>query len=258
MPENTPPEIANGSFVSWDGGEGRVDLIVRTGTVPGVSGDIEATEDSPAARVVVWKDGKATDQKIGASTHTLRRIAPLDQEEKHDPIEQLLVMHRDHVEQATEAKRLPVSGDALRQAYERGIKSWPGEAVTALSSTDWALGRVEHLVKVAMGTDVPTNDADLLPASPAPDAAPVETADDEPITTPGGDDPSDTASGDIEGLVLVDGMRTDQAVDFSEEDEESDAAADEPAEGEAVIAATDIAETLAQIEEAAALPDDDE
>lgn len=169
--DKTPPSITTGSFVSWDGGKGRVDLVVTKGTVPGVDSDVEATEDSPAARVVVWKDGKATREKIAASTHTLKRIAPLDgAEEKSDPTAALVALHGEHETHREEAglgETASVTGLAVKSAYDRGLLAWPGADVTALSPTEWALGRAAHLCKAAIGEAEVTNDADLLhPAHP--------------------------------------------------------------------------------------------
>jgi hypothetical protein len=171
MPDKTPPEITTGSFVSWSGGKGRVDLVVTKGTVPGVDDEVEATEESPAARVVVWKDGKATREKVAASTHTLKRIAPLDgSEEKSNPVEALMVLGTNHAQYAEESS-LPPSANvgtvAMKSAYDRGLADWPGPGATTLSPTEWALGRAAHLCKAALGEVDDTNDADLLhPAHP--------------------------------------------------------------------------------------------
>lgn len=170
--DGTPPPISNGTFVSWSGGKGRVDLVVSKGKVPGVEGDVEGTEKSPAARVVVWKDGKPTREKVAASTHTLKRIAPLNKTEaKTDPAS-VLVQTVAEQNVRCDALGLPgyrrVTGQAVKAVFERGIGSWPGETKTVLSSTEWALGRVEHFVKVVNG-EVPAeragHDTDLLSAS---------------------------------------------------------------------------------------------
>ena len=150
----TPPPISTGSFVSFPGGKGRVDLVVSKGKVPGVEGDVEATSDSPAARVVVWKDGKATREKRAFSTHKLKRIAPLDKPEGKSPVDRLVVLARVHSERCS-AYNLPefrwLPADAVKTAYERGLESWPGAEATSLSREEWAVGRAEHLVKVAAG-----------------------------------------------------------------------------------------------------------
>lgn len=149
---DTPPEITSGSFVSWSGGKGRVDLIVRKGKVPGVKGDTEATSDSPAARIVVWKDGKATTEKIAASTHTLKRIAPLDKPEgKSDPASTLVALvtgQNRRVETLGLPEHRRVTGAAVKTAYQRGLDGYPSGR-TDLSPQEWAVGRAEHFVKVA-------------------------------------------------------------------------------------------------------------
>lgn len=165
----TPPPISNGSFVAWDGGEGRVDLVVTNGKVPGVSEDVEGTAKSPAARVVVYEDGKATGKKIGASTHTLRRIAPPAAAQKKSAHPGRLVsLLSEHETKCTEMD-LPshshVTGFALKAVYDRGLQAWPGERATTLTRQEWAIGRVEHFVKVAAGDVAPRaagHDTDLL------------------------------------------------------------------------------------------------
>lgn len=170
---STPPEITSGSYVSWDGGKGRVDLVVSTGKVPGVSEDVEGTEKSPAARVVVYEDDKATSKKIGASTHTLRRIPPIRGSKSLTHPSMALVDALAAHEEAVEVLGLPeharVSGKAMKAVYDRGIKSYPGSDLTTLDAAQWAYGRVEHFVKVATGDAGPTlgHDTDLLdPAHP--------------------------------------------------------------------------------------------
>lgn len=166
----TPPPISNGSFVSWKGGKGRVDLLVTRGKVPGVTGDVEGTADSPAARVVVWKDGKPTREKIGVSTHVLKRIAPLDkpEEKSADPATVLVTALSAH-ESLCSSLNLPeharVTGAAIAEVYGRGVKSYP-EGRTSLSESDWAQGRVQHFIRVAAGQvatkDAAGHDRDLL------------------------------------------------------------------------------------------------
>jgi hypothetical protein len=171
---NTPPEITNGSFVSWPGGKGRVDLIVRSGKVPGVDDDIEGSDKTPAARVVVWEDDKPTRKKIGKSTHTLKRIPPLNKNKTEGKTEglgsALVALHADHAQLCEETQSVAgvnLTGMAIKTAYERGLASYPGADVTVLSAEEWALGRAAHLCKVARGEAEETNDTDLLnPAHP--------------------------------------------------------------------------------------------
>lgn len=168
---NKPPEIATGSFVSWGGKKGRVDLIVTSGKVPGVTEDVEGTAKTPAARVVVYDgDGKATSEKVGVSTATLKRIPPIMGSQKGPKKKKSLVeVLADH-EAACEEKGLPahaaLTGTAVKTVYDRGIEQYPGEQRTSLTAEDWAYGRVEHFVKVAAGDveDVKAagNDTDLL------------------------------------------------------------------------------------------------
>lgn len=165
----TPPPISNGSFVSWSGGKGKVDLIVSNGKVPGVKDDVEGSAKTPAARVVVWVDGKPTREKRGFSTHTLKRIAPLDKDKKSDPAAALVAMVAEH-ETKCAAEGLPefrgVTGESVKAAYERGLDAYPGRSATGMSAVEWGLGRAEHFVKVASGEiarkDQAGHDTDLL------------------------------------------------------------------------------------------------
>lgn len=159
----TPPPISNGNFVSWSNGRGKVDLLVTRGSVPGVEGDVEGTSKSPAARVVVWADGKPTKKKIGMSTHKLRRIAPLDGSgKKVTPAQELVAMVTYHSAEH-DALGLPehtrLTAEAFKTAFDRGVDSWPGEGKTLLNREEWAIGRVKHLVKVATGEVTEVKDA---------------------------------------------------------------------------------------------------
>lgn len=196
-----PPPIASGSYVSWSGGKGRVDLVVTNGKVPGVDGDVEGSAKTPAARVVVWENDKPTRKKIAKSTHTLKRIPPIGGFAKKslDPAEGLIGVWADYAEHC-EAVGLPaharVTGRAVKAVYDRGVRGWPGAAVTALSAEEWALGRVEHFIKAASGelesksvchdVDLLAADHPLRPQSPppgtVPDTPPPGTA---PVPPPG-------------------------------------------------------------------------
>lgn len=168
-PEDQPATISMGGFVAWGDGRGRVDLIVKTGKVPGVTGDVVGTDEAPAARVAVWNDGKPTGEKVAVPAADLRRIEPLDTSKK-DAVAVLVETVAAH-EREIEERRLPeharVTGDAVKTVFDRGMASWPGYDATTLHREDWALGRVEHFVKVATG-DVEAKDAghdtDLLHA----------------------------------------------------------------------------------------------
>lgn len=166
----TPPPIDSGSFVSWDGGHGRVDMIVTNGKVPGVIEDVEGSVKTPAARIVVYDaNGKATSEKIAESTHTLKRIPPIkgSREGKASPeaLVEILTEHDEIVEAKGLADHCRVTGYAVKAAYDRGLDAYPGEDVTSLTPQQWAMGRARHFVKVA-ALDVPRSqaghDLDLL------------------------------------------------------------------------------------------------
>ena len=71
--------VSVGDKVSWNasGGtaEGRVLRIERSGkiNVPDSSFEIEGTEDDPAALIVLYRDGKPTDTKVGHKVSTLKK-----------------------------------------------------------------------------------------------------------------------------------------------------------------------------------------
>ena len=68
-----------GDIVSWSasGGtaEGKVLRIERSGrvNVPDSSFNIQGTEDDPAALIVLYRDGKPTDTKVGHKVSTLKK-----------------------------------------------------------------------------------------------------------------------------------------------------------------------------------------
>lgn len=170
----TPPPIATGNFVSWSGGRGKVDMIVSNGKVPGVDSDVEGSKKTPAARVVVYeKDGdnwKATSRRVAASTHTLKRIAPLTGG-KSSPagsataLIELIAQHEERVEYDQLGGSARVTGAAVKAVYDRGVKAWPGEEKTVLTQEQWAEQRVAAFLSVAAGDVVEgyTRDLGLLP-----------------------------------------------------------------------------------------------
>lgn len=169
----TPPAIEQGSFVSWSGGKGRVDLIVTNGKVPGVDDDVEGSKDSPAARVTVWeKDGadyKPSKKKTAAMVHTLKRIAPLTGV-KAAPgaagmaLISLLAAHEERIEHESLTESAQVTGGAVKAVWDRGLAAYPGEDTAGLSREEWAEERVKTFLKVAAGTPVVgyTRDLGLL------------------------------------------------------------------------------------------------
>lgn len=157
----TPPPISTGSFVSWNGGQGRVDMLVTSGKVPGVTDDVEGTDKTPAARVVVWENGKATGKKIAKSTATLKRIPPIRGGKKD--LVSLVAAHEARVEAYGLPGYRKVEGKSAQTVYQRGAQAWPGPEVTTLTREEWALGRVERFVKAAAGlVGDAGNDGDLL------------------------------------------------------------------------------------------------
>lgn len=195
--DGTPPPITTGNFVSWSGGRGKVDMVVSNGKVPGVDSDVEGSKKTPAARVIVYeKDGdtwKATGKRIAASTHTLKRIAPLTGG-KSSPADSatalvaMMAQHEDRIEYDQLGESARVSGAAVKVVYERGLKAYP-EGKATLTREQWAEERVGWFLAVAAGDEVPgyTRDLALLPKSHPkhPDStytpAPEPSAEGEPV-----------------------------------------------------------------------------
>jgi HK97 family phage prohead protease len=75
-----PDGLKVGDFVRWNssGGSarGKIDRIERDGTidVPDSSFAITGTEDDPAALITLYRDGEATDRKVGHKFSTLTKI----------------------------------------------------------------------------------------------------------------------------------------------------------------------------------------
>lgn len=172
--DGTPPSIEAGSFVSWSGGKGRVDIIVTNGKVPGVEDEVEGSKESPAARVTVWeKDGdgyKAGGKKVGAMVQTLKRIAPL-QSGKAAPgpagaaLITLLAAHEERITHENLGAAAQVTGTAVKAVYDRGLSAWPGmEKTGGVSREDWAEKRVGAFLTVAAGDKIEgyTRDLGLL------------------------------------------------------------------------------------------------
>jgi hypothetical protein len=71
--------VSVGDMVSWNssGGkaEGKVLRIARSGriNVPDSSFNIQGTEEDPAALIVLYRDGKPTDTKVGHKVSTLKK-----------------------------------------------------------------------------------------------------------------------------------------------------------------------------------------
>lgn len=157
----TPPPISTGTFVSWSGGRGRVDLVVTNGKVPGIADEVEGSKGSPACRVVVWeKDGdgyKPSKKKIGAMAKTLKRIPPLRSGKKSAPttsatrLVEMLAGHEQRIEDDGLGDQARVSGASVKAVYERGVAAWPGVLRTGLTREQWGQERVKAFLDTAAG-----------------------------------------------------------------------------------------------------------
>ena len=78
-----PDGLKVGDFVSWNSSGGRargkIDRIVRDGSidVPDSSFTITGTADDPAALITLYRNGEATDRKVGHKFSTLTKIAAI-------------------------------------------------------------------------------------------------------------------------------------------------------------------------------------
>lgn len=88
-----PDALSVGDFVSWNssGGtaRGKIDRIVRDGSidVPDSSFTITGTADDPAALITLYRNGEATDRKVGHKFSTLTKIADIRSLENGDKFE---------------------------------------------------------------------------------------------------------------------------------------------------------------------------
>lgn len=173
-PETKAAPAQVGEFVAVDAPElrGRVDLVVTAGTVPGAldwAGEpVAGTKDHPAARVVLYAPtGRGTwtptGDKLAVPAAALPRVAPLRTREVKSLDEALAMTLAEHDDP-------PVDGAALRDVYQRGLDSWPGEQVTTLTAEQWALGRVDAFTATAADPALRpagyVGDDDLLPPAP--------------------------------------------------------------------------------------------
>jgi HK97 family phage prohead protease len=65
-----PDELSEGDFVSWDGGMGRVEHVMREGSIQGMT----ATPEAPLAVVTPYDDGEPEDYMIAAMVAELTKI----------------------------------------------------------------------------------------------------------------------------------------------------------------------------------------
>lgn len=160
-------QVKRGDAVTWNGGTGRVDLIVKRGIVPGAPNVVHGRENAPAVRVVLADGEKAA---VLASDVTVIDPRPqVDVQGKGTNGLVTLVA----AFQGAEGEHTPpwarVTGTAVKAAYARGKASYPGAAMTLLDADDWALGRVKAFLTLLTTPErAPSNytrDHDLLPKS---------------------------------------------------------------------------------------------
>lgn len=182
------PAIGRGSYVKWPGGQGRVDLVVTDGKVPGVDSDVTGSAADPALRIVVYveADGqwKAGGDKVARRASSVARTAPLANRRApqgksaatFDTLADLLADQQTRGRMQGWPDHALPDGGAVKAVYERGTKAWPGEARTTLTAERWAVERVKAFLATAAG-DRPagySRDDDLLPAThPEYKGAPV-------------------------------------------------------------------------------------
>ena len=158
--------IAAGAFVSGNFGKGKVEVVVTSGKVPGVDTDVTGSKDTPACRVRVYEEsnGKwsATDKRVAVKTSGLKTIPPLGAAKfgKKDATAGLVLLVA-----GLDPAQDVIAADEVRTVFERGSRSWPGEAKTALTREQWALGRAQAFVRKSRGAEIDgyVGDDDLLP-----------------------------------------------------------------------------------------------
>lgn len=178
--------VAAGSFVSLPPSRyGRVNLVVKSGVVPGVDQPLNATPESPAARVALWRQegnrgapawtpGWApTGESIAARVAALTPIEPLTdlspEAATSGTAARLVALHSGHLERvhSTGAPLFCAPGaEAVKEVFRRGVLASPYDW-RAPEAQDWALHRVETFLALAGGQLVGgyRRDADLLPAA---------------------------------------------------------------------------------------------
>ena len=88
-----PDALSVGDFVSWNSSGGRargkIDRITRDGSidVPDSSFTITGTAEDPAALITLYRNGEATDRKVGHKFSTLTKIADIRSIEVGDKFE---------------------------------------------------------------------------------------------------------------------------------------------------------------------------
>lgn len=82
MPEHRaePGELSEGDFVSWAGGMGRVEHIMLTGSIQGMT----ATEEAPLAVVTPYDDGDAEDYMIAVAVSELTKVNQPDADDDEE------------------------------------------------------------------------------------------------------------------------------------------------------------------------------
>ena len=214
------PAVKSGAFVSWDGGQGRVDLVVTSGAIPGVKDAAEGSTETPVARVVCYTKGAdgwaETEAKAAVAVAELTPIAPLETEVRETgaaALVRLLAEYHDAVPAGVPA----VSPVAVKAVFDRGTATWPGEDVCGVDRERWALGRTKAFLHVAAGGDVPgyVADRDLLPVDhPAVEAPAADMVSDEDTNSPDDETATDdTGAGDESPAPEVTETATEDAPD---------------------------------------------
>ena len=75
-----PDELSEGDFASWDGGIGRVEHVMREGTLQG----LDATAEAPLAVLTPYEDGEPEDYMVARAVSELTKVdePPADEEER--------------------------------------------------------------------------------------------------------------------------------------------------------------------------------
>jgi HK97 family phage prohead protease len=93
-----PDELAEGDIVSWVGGVGRVEHVMRNGSIQGMT----ATEEAPLAVVTPYDDGEPEDYMVAVAVSELTKM---DEMPPADPEDERAVSLRPTASMASAARR---------------------------------------------------------------------------------------------------------------------------------------------------------
>ena len=118
-----PDGLKVGDFVSWNSSGGRargkIERIVRDGTidVPDSDFSVTGTEDNPAALIRLYRDGEATDRRVGHKFSTLTKIDPIRSADIEDCVKEEGCETQEVCEEEDKCQA-EVDADEVKRFYE--------------------------------------------------------------------------------------------------------------------------------------------